>query len=474
MKAKKGIDFSEWYPEAVISAKLADYAPVHGCMVIRERGYAIWERIRSCLDAKFSAMGVKNAYFPLFIPESLLKKEAEHFKGFTPEVAWVEAKGVEGEERVALRPTSETIIYNAYAKWVRSHRDLPIKLNQWCNIVRWEIKQTRLFLRTREFLWQEGHTAHATKEEAEQQVMDALDAYISLVEQTLAIPVIAGRKTKVETFAGAVYTMTIEGLMPDGRALQMGTSHYFGEHFPKMFGIKYMGEKDGEEKYAHTTSWGVSTRLIGAVVMAHGDDRGLVLPPEVAPEQAIIIPIFKAESKEKVFAKCAELKSRLISAGVRCEADYDEVHTPGWKFAEYELYGVPLRIELGPKDIEKAQVTIARRDTGEKIAVPEADAASAVPKMLQEIQKSMLAKAKNALDSATATVSSPAELKKAIEERKMAKMMHCGRDECELRMKEETGGATIRCIPMKQERISEKCAFCGAGAKHMVFTAKAY
>lgn len=474
MKAKKSENFHEWYPEVVLSAKLADYAPVHGCMVIRERGYAIWERIRDYLDAKIKAMGVKNAYFPMFIPESLLKKEAEHFKGFVPEVAWVEKKEGEGEERIALRPTSETIIYNMYAKWIRSHRDLPLKLNQWCNIVRWEIKQTRLFLRTREFLWQEGHTAHATQEEAEKQVADALDAYIELSEKVLAIPVIAGKKTKLETFAGAVYTMALEALMPDGRALQMGTSHYLGEHFPKMFGIKYMSEEDGKEKYAHTTSWGVSTRLIGAVVMAHGDDKGLILPPEIAPEQVVIIPIFKEESRKKVIGKCDEARKELESAGIRCIADYDEAHTPGWKFAEYELYGVPLRMEIGPKDVEKGQVTVARRDTGEKLSVPEKELAGKVKELLIAIQSDLLKKAKKHLDDNTVVVRTNSELKKAISERKVAKAAHCGSEGCEQRIKEETEGGTIRCIPFKQEKVSDKCAACGSPAKYTVFIAKAY
>ena len=472
MKAKKGKDFHEWYPEIIISARLADYAPVHGCMVIRERGYAVWERIQSYLDARIREMGVKNAYFPLFIPESLLNKEAEHFKGFVPEVAWVETK--EGEERVALRPTSETVIYSMYAKWIRSHRDLPLKLNQWCNIVRWEIKQTRLFLRTREFLWQEGHTAHATQEEAEKQVMDALGAYVDLAENVLAIPVIAGRKTRSETFAGAVYTDSIEALMPDGRALQMGTSHYLGEHFPKMFGIKYMSETDGVEKYAHTTSWGVSTRLIGAAVMVHGDDKGLVLPPMVAPEQVMIVPIYKDESREKVFAKCRELEGRLAKANIRCSADYDESHTPGWKFAEYELLGVPLRLDVGPKDMEKGQVTLVRRDTGEKIAVPEKQVEMSAYELLLSMQDDMLKKARKFLEENTVAAKTYDELKQAIAGKKMVKAMHCGNEKCEEKIKEEAEGATIRCIPFKQEKLSDKCVACGAQAKHMAVIAKAY
>ena len=473
MKAKKSENFHEWYPEAILTSKLADYAPVHGCIIFRERGYAVWEKIQQTLDAKIKAMGVKNAYFPLFIPESLLKKEAEHFEGFVPEVAWVEKKDGD-EERVALRPTSETVIYYMYAKWIRSHRDLPLKLNQWCNVVRWEIKQTRPFLRTREFLWQEGHTAHATKEEAEKQVKDALDAYVDLVENTLAIPVVAGKKTKVETFAGAVYSLSIESLMPDGRALQMGTSHYFGDHFPKMFGIKYMSEADGVEKFAHTTSWGASTRLIGAAVMVHGDDKGLVLPPAVAPEQAVIIPIFKEETKEKVFAKCEEFRKKLEAAGIRCIADFDDSHTAGWKFAEYELYGIPLMIEVGPKDIEKKQVMVARRDTGEKLAVPEAHLEKEVEKFLVAIQSNLLAKARKFLEDNTIKVKTYPELKKALADRKMAMAAHCGNDTCEQKIKDETEGGTIRCIPLKQEKVSDKCAACGLPAKYTVLIAKAY
>ena len=474
MKAKKSENFHEWYPEVILSSKLADYAPVHGCMVIRERGYAIWERMQADLDARIKAMGVKNAYFPLFIPESLLKKEAEHFKGFVPEVAWVEKKEGDGEERVALRPTSETIIYHMYSKWIRSHRDLPLKLNNWCNIVRWEIKQTRLFLRTREFLWQEGHTAHATPEEAEKQVADALDAYADFSEKVLAIPVLKGKKTRLETFAGAVYTTSIESLMPDGRALQMGTSHYFGDHFPKMFGIKYMSEADGTEKFAHTTSWGVSTRLIGAVVMVHGDDKGLILPPAIAPEQAVIVPVFREDSKEKVIGKCEEIRKRLEKAGVRCIADYDENHTPGWKFAEYELYGIPLRIEIGPKDIEKKQAMIARRDTGEKAGVAEAQLEEKVGELLKEIQTNLFQRAKKFLDENTITVKTYSELKTAIAGRKMAKAAHCGNEACEQKIKDETEGGSIRCIPLKQEKISDKCAACGLPAKYTVLIAKAY
>jgi len=473
MKARKAENFHEWYPEVILSSKLADYAPVHGCIVFRERGYAIWELIQASLDAKIKAMGVKNAYFPLFIPESLLKKEADHFKGFIPEVAWVERKEGEGEERVALRPTSETVIYSMYAKWIRSHRDLPLKLNQWCNIVRWEIKQTRLFLRTREFLWQEGHTAHATQEEAEKQVRDALDAYIDLVENALAIPVIAGKKTRLETFAGAVYTTAIEALMPDGRALQMGTSHYLGEHFPKMFGIKYMTE-DEQEKFVHTTSWGVSTRLIGAAVMVHGDDKGLVLPPKIAPEQAVVIPIYKDDSREKVFAKCEEVRSRLEKAGIRCIADYDESHTPGWKFAEYELWGIPLRIEVGPKDIEKRQVTAARRDTGGKSGIPEAHLEAKIAELLESVQKDLLERARKSLEENVVVAKTHGELVKAISGRKMVKAAHCGSEECEQKIKEATEGGTIRCIPFRQEKISDRCAACGSPAKHTVYIAKAY
>jgi len=365
-------------------------------------------------------------------------------------------------------------MYYMYAKWIRSHRDLPLKLNQWCNIVRWEIKQTRLFLRTREFLWQEGHTAHATQEEAEKQVRDALDAYVDLAENVLAIPVIAGKKTRLETFAGAVYTTTIESLMPDGRALQMGTSHYLGEHFPKMFGIKFMSEEGGVEKYAHTTSWGVSTRLIGAAVMTHGDDKGLVLPPAIAPEQVVIIPIFKEESKAAVFAKCEELEKRLAKANIRCVADYDGSHTPGWKFAEYELLGVPLRLEVGPKDIEKGQVMIARRDTGEKAAVPENQVELKAYEMLLAVQCDMLAKARKFLEDNTVVAKDFAELKKAIAGKKLVKAMHCGNEECEQRMKDEAEGATIRCIPFKQEKLSDKCVACGEQAKHSVCIAKAY
>ena len=371
---KKNQDFSAWYVEVILKAGLADYAPVKGCMIIREDAYAIWEKIQEILNKKIKATGHKNVYFPMFIPESLLTKEAEHFAGFTPEVAWITMGGnTPLEEKLAVRPTSETIMYATFSKWIRSWRDLPLKINQWCNVVRWETKATRLFLRTREFLWQEGHTAHATSEEAEAEVMYVLGEYKDIMENYLAIPVLTGTKSDSEKFAGALYTTALEAIMPDGKALQMGTSHNLGQNFGKVFDVKYIGE-DKVDHYVWQTSWGITTRLIGAMVMIHGDDKGLIIPPKMAPTQVVIVPIpFKGAEPEAVAAKSKEIAEILKAKGFSVILDDREAYTPGWKFNQWELKGVPIRIEIGPRDLKQGQVIMVRRDTGQKTPIKETD-----------------------------------------------------------------------------------------------------
>nr|PZN08623.1 MAG: proline--tRNA ligase [Caldicoprobacter oshimai] len=464
-------DFSQWYTDVILKADLVDYAPVKGCMVIKPYGYAIWENIQKELDARFKATGHKNAYFPLFIPESLLRKEAEHVEGFAPEVAWVTRGGSEElAEPLVVRPTSETIICAMYAKWVQSYRDLPILYNQWCNVVRWE-KSTRPFLRTAEFLWQEGHTVHATEEEAEEETLKILGIYKEFAENVLAIPVVVGRKSEKEKFAGALRTYTMEAMMQDGKALQAGTSHNLGQHFAKVFDIQYL-DKDGQLKYAWQTSWGVSTRLIGAIIMVHGDERGLVLPPKVAPVQVIIVPI--AIHKEGVLDKAREVYRQIADAGIRVEIDDRDTQTPGWKFNEWELKGVPVRLEIGPKDIEKNQVVLVRRDNFEKVAVPMDNVVQAINHMLVEVHKGIYDKALKMRENFTHVARNFDEFKEAIEVKKgFVKAMWCGERECEDNIKAETG-ATTRCIPFEQEHIDDHCVYCGRPAKHMVYFARAY
>jgi len=446
-----------------------------GCIIFREYSYAIWEKIQQIFDKRIKELGHKNAYFPVFIPESLLRKEAEHFEGFVPECAWVTIGGnTQLEERLAVRPTSETIIYAMYAKWIRSWRDLPIKLNQWCNIVRWETKATKPFIRTREFLWQEGHTAHATKEEADKEVMEILNIYKDLMENYLAIPVLTGRKSENEKFAGALYTTTLEALMPDGKALQMGTSHNLGQNFAKVFDIKYIGP-DEKEHYVWQTSWGISTRLIGAVIMVHGDDRGPIIPPKIAPIQVIVIPIlYKEVENEAILKKAKEIFEKLKNNGISAVLDDRSEYTPGWKFHHWELRGVPLRIEIGPKDLEKKQVTLARRDTFERITVKEEELIQAVKKLLEEIQKNLYRRAKEFLDNHITAVKSIEEFKEALKNKGgFIKACWCLSSACEEKIKEETG-ATIRLIPFKKETPFSNCIYCGKEAKEVVYFAKAY
>jgi len=464
-------DFAQWYTDVILKADLVDYAPVRGCMVIKPYGYGIWENIQKELDSRFKATGHENAYFPVLIPESLLKKEAEHVEGFAPEVAWVTHGGSEKlTERLVVRPTSETIICAMYSKWVQSYRDLPLLYNQWCNVVRWE-KTTRPFLRTAEFLWQEGHTAHATEEEAQEETMRMLEVYREFAENVLAIPMITGQKTEKEKFAGALRTYTMEALMQDGKALQAGTSHNLGQHFAKVFDIQYL-DKDGQLKYVYQTSWGVSTRLIGGIIMVHGDERGLVLPPKVAPIQVVIVPI--AFHKGGVLEKANEIYQELKNGGIRVELDDRDTQSPGWKFNEWELKGVPIRLEIGPKDIEKNQVVLVRRDNLEKSFVSMDNLAETVKDMLDEVHNGLYQKALAMREEHTHVAHNMEEFVDALENKKgFVKAMWCGNRGCEDKVKEETS-ATIRCIPFEQEKLNDKCICCGGEAKHMVYFAKAY
>ena len=462
-------DFAQWYTDVVKKADLIDYTSVKGCMAIKPAGYAIWENIQHELDRRFKETGVENVYMPMLIPESLLQKEKDHVEGFAPEVAWVTHGGLEPlQERLCIRPTSETLFCDFYAKEIQSHRDLPKVYNQWCSVMRWE-KTTRPFLRSREFLWQEGHTAHATAEEAEERTIQMLNLYADFCEQVLAIPVIKGRKTDKEKFAGAEATYTIEALMHDCKALQSGTSHNFGDGFAHAFGVQYT-DKENKLQYVHQTSWGMSTRIIGAVIMVHGDDSGLVLPPRIAPNQVVIVPIM--QKKEGVLEKANEVKEQLSKVS-RVILD-DSEKSPGWKFSEYEMRGIPVRVELGPRDIENNQAVLARRDTGEKITVSLDNIAEEVTKLLDTIQHDMLERARKHRDSHTYTAHNMDEFAKTVKETPgFVKAMWCGDEECENKIKEMTG-ATSRCMPFEQEHIDDKCVCCGKPAKTMVYWGKAY
>jgi prolyl-tRNA synthetase len=463
------VDFAQWYTDVVRKAELVDYSSVRGSMIIRPYGYAIWENIRDELDRQIKETGHENVYMPLFIPESLLQKEKDHVEGFAPEVAWVTHGGNEElTERLVVRPTSEVLFCEHYSTIIQSYRDLPKLYNQWSNVVRWE-KTTRPFLRTLEFLWQEGHTAHATDEDAGEETTRMLNVYADVCENFLALPVVKGQKTDKEKFAGAKFTYTIESLMHDGKALQTGTSHHFGDGFAKAFGIQYT-DKNGKLQYVHQTSWGITTRLIGALIMVHGDDRGLVLPPKVAPTQVMIIPI--AQHKEGVLDKATQLKNQLSSVA-RVKVD-DSDKQPGWKFNEHEMKGVPLRVEIGPRDIENNQAILARRDTGEKVTVSLDELPAKVEKLLVEIQENLYEKAKSLREEKTSSATSMDELKDTLENKPgYIKAMWCGDLACEEKIKEDTT-ATSRCIPFEQEKISNKCIVCSKEAKHMVYWAKAY
>ncbi len=463
-------DFAQWYTDVVKKAELVNYSSVKGCMVLRPAGYAIWENIMHQLDARFKETGVENVGMPLFIPESLLQKEKDHVEGFAPEVAWVTQGGTEKlQERLCVRPTSETLFCELYKDIVQSHRDLPKHYNQWCSVVRWE-KTTRPFLRTTEFWWQEGHTAHATHEDAEERTILMLNVYADFLEQVLAIPVIKGQKTDKEKFAGAESTYTIEALMHDGKALQSGTSHNFGDGFARAFGIQY-SDKDNQLQYVHQTSWGLSTRVIGALIMVHGDDSGLVLPPRIAPTQVMVIPI--AQHKEGVLEKAMELKAVLTEAGFKVKVD-DTDKSPGWKFSEQEMRGIPLRVEIGPKDIEAGQAVLVRRDTREKRVVELTALAENVKDMLDSMQADMFARAKAHLESHMYEATDYESFKDTVANKPgFVKAMWCGDVACEMKIKEDTT-ATSRCMPFEQEHISDVCVCCGKPAKKLVYWGKAY
>ena len=463
-------DFAQWYTDIVLKAELADYTDVKGFISIRPYGYAIWENIQKYTDNLLKKNGVKNIAMPVLIPESLLQKEKDHVEGFAPEVAWVTMGGGEElEERLCVRPTSETVFSTMYSKWLSSWRELPFLYNQWCNVLRWE-KETRPFLRSREFLWQEGHTIHETAEEAQKFTLQILDVYADVIENLLAIPVLKGRKTKTEQFAGADATYTVETLMHDGRALQAGTSHYFGQNFSKPFEIKFQN-REGKEEYAYQTSWGISTRLIGAVIMAHGDNRGLKLPPRVAPIQVVIVPV--AMHKEGVKEKAEELYNSL-SEKYRVELDVREQYSPGYKFNDWEMRGGPVRIEIGPRDIEANKCVVVRRDTAEKIDVSLDELSEKLNEILESIQKNMYEECKKNVEQKTTVATNMDEFTENLNNNQgYVKTMWCGDAECEEKIHELTG-AKSRCMPFEQEKISDKCVYCGKPADKMVVWGRQY
>ncbi|MBO5349549.1 MAG: proline--tRNA ligase [Clostridia bacterium] len=463
-------NFAKWYTDIVLKADLADYTDTKGCIAIKPYGYAIWENIKDYTDKKFKKTGVKNTYFPLLIPESLLQKEKDHVEGFAPEVAWVtEAGGEKLEEKLCIRPTSETIISTMYSKWLSSWRDLPYLYNQWCNVLRWE-KETRPFLRSREFLWQEGHTIHETAKEAEERTLQMLEVYADVVENLLAIPVIKGIKTEKEKFAGADATYTIETMMYDGKALQSGTSHYFGQNFTKPFNIKFQN-REGKEEYAYQTSWGISTRLIGAIIMAHGDSRGLKLPPKVAPTQVVVVPV--AMHKEGVKEKATELYNNLAE-NFRAEIDVRDQYSPGYKFNDWEMRGVPIRIEIGPRDIENGVCVLVRRDTAEKIVVNLEEVNTKIAEMLEDIHNNMYKVCKERMEQKTTIAYTLDEFIQNMNTNQgFIKSMWCGDVECENKIKELTA-AKSRCMPFEQEKISDTCVCCGKKAEKMVVWGRQY
>ncbi len=491
----RSVDYSQWYIDIVLNAKLADYSPVKGCMVIRPRGYAIWERLRGELDRRFKETGHQNAYFPMFIPMSFLQKEAEHVEGFSPELAVVTHGGGEKlEEPLVVRPTSETIIWSKYRDWIQSWRDLPLLYNQWANVVRWE-KRTRLFLRTAEFLWQEGHTAHETKAEAEAETAQMLEVYRKFAEEYLCLPVIAGRKSDSEKFAGAVETYSIEAMMQDKKALQAGTSHFLGQNFAKAFDVQYQ-TREGSLDYVWASSWGVSTRLIGAIIMTHSDDKGLVLPPSLAQDELVIVPIFKSDNKASVMEYANKAFGLFKAEGLRVVIDSDDSQSPGWKFAEWEMRGVPIRVEAGPKDVASASVVMVRRDSGEKVQVKLEEAPAMAKELLKRMQKELLEKARTFREANTKDVrnmddilafygkeivakNQPAddgESHEGTSEAKggFARGLWCGSRDCEARLKAELK-VTIRNLPSgMQDNCSGACCLCGASAKHMAIFARSY
>ncbi len=471
---KKNDNFPEWYSQVVIKSELADYAPVKGTIAFRENSYGIWENIQNTFNSMIKETGHKNVYLPLLIPERLLALEGEHFKGFVPEVYWVTKSGESNlSEKLAIRPTSEAIVYHFFSKWIRSWRDLPLLLNQWCSVLRSEITDTKPFIRNSEFLWQEGHTAHATSEDAEKEIGQINEFYREIMEDYLAVPVLIGRKSESEKFKGAVYTIGFEALMPDGKVLQNGTTHYLGQNFTKPFGVKFL-DKDSEEKNPHTTSWGISTRTIGAMIMVHGDDKGLIIPPMVAPLEIVIVPIYKDDSKERVLTHSNMLLKKLTAKGLKARLDDRDGYTPGWKFNEWELKGVPLRIEIGPRDIDSNQVVIVRRDTFEKLVVKESDMLKRAKSELKSIQKALFKKANKSLKKGITTVKSYTAFKKVLEgKRGFIRVSWCGSVECEMKVKEETG-ATYRLRKLENESVFSNCVYCGKDGEEVAYFAKAY
>ncbi len=471
---KKSVDISEWYTQVIQKAELAEYTGVSGCMILRPRVYSIWEKLQAFFDGEIKKLGVKNCYFPLLIPEALLNKEAEHVEGFAPEVAWVTHGGhTELAERLAVRPTSETIMYEAYSKWIRSYRDLPLKLNQWNNVVRWEFKHPVPFLRGREFLWQEGHTVFADKKSAEKEVLDILELYRRVSEEMLAVPVIKGIKSENEKFAGADYTTSVETMAPSGKAVQFATSHHLGQRFAKSFEISFLDEK-GEKSLPFQNSWGFSTRSIGAMILFHGDDKGLVIPPRVAPLHVVIVPIMFDETKEKVIAKAHEVAKHLRNTGMIVEVDDRDTYTPGWKFNEHEMKGVCIRIEIGPKDLEKNQAVVVRRDNGKKEFIKLSDLPAVVPKELDKMQQDLFVKAKKLLDESSVIAKTWKEFETAVKERKLIYAPWCCTAECAEKIKTATEGVKCLNLPFNQAKPNDKCVKCLNNAPSIGIFAKSY
>ena len=466
---RKEEDTPEWYTQVCLKSGLVEYGPVKGTMIIKPYGYDLWQKIQDYFNKVLKERGVSNSYFPIFIPESFFKKEAEHAKGFEAEVAWIEKS--ENEGRIALRPTSETIMYDAFSRWIRSWRDLPFRINQWCNVIRWEVSQTRLFLRSREFLWQEGHCVYETEEECDKEVRVFLGEYEKLCRELLALPVIKGMKTDREKFAGAKYTMTIESFTSEGKGLQCGTSHNLGQGFAKSFGISFL-DKSGKKAIPWQASWGISTRLLGALIMAHSDDKGLVLPPSIAPIEIAIVPIFSSE-KEKVLKKAREIYKTLKKSH-EVILDESEEYSPGWKYSEYELKGIPLRIEIGPKDIAKEQVIVVRRDTGKKEPIKISKISETVKESLKAMQEEIFKKAEKSLASQISKVENWSQFLKEAKERKLVLAKFCGNPKCEEEIKEKTKGAGSRVIPLEQENAEGSCVHCGKPAKYWVYFGKSY
>ena len=469
---KKEQDFSEWYTQVVLKSELIDYSEVSGCYILRPLAYSIWEIIQEFFNNKIKSMNVKNAYFPLLIPEKLLKKESKHILGFKAEVAWVtEAGDSKLDEKLAIRPTSETVMYNSFSKWIRSWRDLPLKLNQWCNIIRWEFKNPMPFIRSREFLWQEGHTAFATKEESDKEVLEILNIYKEIFEDLYAVPVLIGKKSENEKFAGALYSTSVEAFLPNGRAVQGATSHCLGQNFSKAFGIKFL-DKNEEIKYAWQNSWGISTRTIGIMVMMHSDDKGLVIPPKIADNKAVIVPIIFEDEKGKILKKCAEIEKKLKHYNVIL--DDREGYSPGWKFNEWELKGIPVRIEIGPKDIKKKQVILVRRDTGSKIIVKEKDLIKKINNILDDIQKSLFEKASNFLKKSIVNARSLKDFENFIKNKKLCRVLWCNTIKCEENIKEKYNGVKSVNIEFNDKEVRGVCSLCGKDANYYAYFAKSY